>query len=73
MVVDAVVGDLFSNLTANRAQHNHGTRQTEQPQLGGLGVVAQDGILILHLPWLPALLGHFVSRLTKTEDKGYRE
>ena len=36
VVVDAVVGDLLSNLTANRAQDYHGPCHTEQAQFGAL-------------------------------------
>ena len=68
VVVDAVVGDLFSNLTANRAQDYNGPRQAEQPHLGGLGVVVvQDDALVLHLPHVPSLFTHLVYRFTKAE------
>ena len=36
VVVDAVVGDLFSNLTPNRAQHYHRPCKAEYPLLGAL-------------------------------------
>ena len=36
VVVDAVVGDLFTNLTPNRAENYHGPCQTERPQLVAL-------------------------------------
>ena len=68
VVVDAVVGDLFSNLTPDGAQDYHGPRQAEQPHLGGLGVVAvQDDALVLHLPHVPGLFSHLVYRFTKAE------
>ena len=35
VVVDAVVRDMFSKLTANGAQHYHGSCQAEQPLLIG--------------------------------------
>ena len=36
VLVDAVGGDLFPNLTANRAQYYHDPCQTEQPLLVAL-------------------------------------
>ena len=36
VVVDAVVGDLFPNLTANEAHHCHCSCQAKQPQIFAL-------------------------------------
>ena len=53
IVVDAVVRDLLTNLTANRAQHYHCSSQAEQAKLRGRGGVVEDDALILDLVLVP--------------------
>ena len=67
VIVDAVVGDLFSNLTADRAEDYHGTREAEQAKL----VVGEEDVLVLDLVLahpLPAV-GHPVCGCSKADDE----
>ena len=67
VIVDAVVGDLFSNLTAYRAEDYHGTREAEQAK----PVVSEEDVLVLDLVLahpLPAV-GHPVCGCSKADDE----
>ena len=67
VIVDAVVGDLFSNLTADRAEDYHGTREAEQAK----PVVSEEDALVLDLVLahpLPAV-GHPVCGYSKADDE----
>ena len=67
VVVDAVVRDLFPDLTPNRAQDYDSARQAEQAQLGGGCVVVKDYVLVLDIVLDISVLGlaHLDSGYTK--------